>query len=59
MFKQLSLNGEAITLKRLLQDYTEMLQNFGLDGSTRNTTIKEILKVSEFGNNIGFHDRHE
>ena len=50
-------NGKPRTLKGLLQDYTKLLQNFGLEGSgVKSSTIKEIL-LAEFGSKIGFHDR--
>jgi len=49
---------ELRTLQSLLSDYKALLRNFGFDPSgKKSSNIKEMLQ-KEFGENIGFHDRH-
>lgn len=50
--------GELRTLKGLLEDFCNVLKNFGIDSSCKRTsTVKEMLQ-EKFGDRIGFHTRY-
>ena len=49
---------ELRTLQGLLLDYDRIVSNFGHTSIVRSSYLKEIL-IREFGESIGFHDRHQ
>ena len=49
---------ESRALKNLCEDYSNILENFGLYKTAKSDSIKDLL-ILHFGNTISFHIRHE
>jgi len=50
------IDHEFRTLQSLLQDYQRILSNHGHNSIVKSSYLKDIL-ISEFGDDIGFHER--
>ena len=49
---------EFRTLQGLLKDYKRIISNYGHNSIVKSSYLKELL-IKEFGEGIGFHERHQ